>query len=65
MQCVFIFTQKNHRQQPEGGCHEGTVKAKQKTWRVYFVKRQIKYFVIFYNLLWKNWNKKGIVCFIL
>ena len=30
MQCVFIFTQKNHRQQSEGGCHEGTVKAKQK-----------------------------------
>ena len=30
MQCVFKFKQKNHRQQPEGGCHEGTVKAKQK-----------------------------------
>ena len=34
VQCVFMFTPqtptKNRRQQPEGGCHEGTMKEKQK-----------------------------------
>ena len=61
MQCVFILTLKTPTKKILDSNKKADIMKEQrnrretdKTWQVYFVKRQINYFVIFYNLLWKK-----------